>query len=385
MLEMNHSKCNILIVDPFPSEVINKMKSTYNVVYDPSLSGERLVTSIKNVNTLIVTNKVIDENVINFANSLSLIVRMGPGAGKIDMKCASSKGVIVCNTPHSFDYAITELILGHIIACDRHIVQNTEHLRLGEWRQKFFLQCNGLYGRTLGIIGSYCRETLINFVKPMNMNVLTANTIEDAIEIASKCDVISINIEPSDYETISNIKLDQTFFDQMKEGSIFVNVTCSEVINFDDLKSAIDKKDIQVGLDVFSNESKATVADFLDTELAQLISSGTSHIGHSTKQSILNASNDVLSIIDNFIKFGKIKNCINLHITESIISYVIRHRGVLTKIIQVLDNIGVEIQEMSNYLIQSDECQCLIIKFSYYKDLSDVIKGIDGVIGVGKV
>ena len=43
--------------------------------------------------------------------------------------------------------------MGLVLASDRGIADNVQLLREGKWRKGWFTNCEGLKGRTLGIIG----------------------------------------------------------------------------------------------------------------------------------------------------------------------------------------------------------------------------------------
>src|SRR4029434_6548965 len=50
--------------------------------------------------------------------------------------------------------AVAELAFALILALDRRVADNVIALRRGEWNKKEFSKSRGLYGRTLGLIGT---------------------------------------------------------------------------------------------------------------------------------------------------------------------------------------------------------------------------------------
>src|SRR5205085_10609920 len=92
----------------------------------------------------------------------------------IDVAGASSRGIYVSNWPGKNAIAVAELAFGLILALDRRIPDNVAELRGGRWNKKEFSKAQGLYGRTLGLlgVGSIGRE-MIRRAAGFGMNVVT--------------------------------------------------------------------------------------------------------------------------------------------------------------------------------------------------------------------
>ncbi len=87
------------------------------------------------------------------AGRLSLIVRAGAGYNTIDVAGASARGIYVSNCPGKNAIAVAELAFALILALDRRVPDNVAELRAGRWNKKEFSKAQGLYGRTLGLLG----------------------------------------------------------------------------------------------------------------------------------------------------------------------------------------------------------------------------------------
>src|SRR5436305_14369492 len=85
---------------------------------------------------------------------LKLIVRAGAGYNTIDVAAASRRGIYVSNCPGKNSIAVAELAFGLILALDRRIADNVVSLRQGQWNKAEFSKARGLFGRTLGLIGT---------------------------------------------------------------------------------------------------------------------------------------------------------------------------------------------------------------------------------------
>lgn len=302
----------ILSVTLLPEEQLKRLRDAgVEIVVDGTLSDYAIKGCIEDFDALIVGDFTpIPSFVLEAGKKLAMIVHIGDGSGRVNMDSAREKHIPVCHTPGSSDRAISELIFGHIIACDRQIVRNTEHLRAGEWRRKCFQRSRGLAGRTLGLIGTEnAAQRVSEIAKTFGMqvmlfcdqkdsipDVLRVNTLQDI----AKCDVVSIHSKSSD------IFIAKEFFDAMPESGIFVNTCNSVCVDWSALKNAVLERDIRVGLDVYDNEPVGTISDFQQKELVALVTSATCHIGNATLEAREAASKQAVDIILHYIETGEI-------------------------------------------------------------------------------
>ena len=179
----------------------------------------------------------------------------------IDLENASSSGVYVANCPGKNSDAVAELALGHIIACDRRIVDASLDLRSGNWKKKAYQNAAGLKGRTLGIIGlGSIGRALAKLAKGLDMRVIAWSRsltpdkadkldlvyCESIDEVAANADVISVHLAVTpDTKHLLNTK----FFNKMKNEAIFVNTSRGEIVDTAALHKAIDEKALRVGID----------------------------------------------------------------------------------------------------------------------------------------
>ena len=279
----------ILIADALDKKVVDTLlEAGYEVHMDPSITPDSLAKEIKDYNVLIVRSKAVNRAAIEAASSLSIIVRAGAGYNTIDVDAASEKGIFVCNTPGCNSEAVAELALGHIIACDRQICANTRFLQNGQWRKKLFLESEGLQDRYLGVIGcGNIGRIMIRFGKSLKMKIIVyslnfrpedakalgvdyAATIHDVAKVA---DVITVHV--AYFKDVNHHFLNAEFFNNMKDGAIFVNTSRGEIVDTAALLDAIKTKKIKVGLDVYEDEPSSSMGDFPHTELANAVCSCT--------------------------------------------------------------------------------------------------------------
>src|SRR4029079_11618575 len=85
---------------------------------------------------------------------LSLVVRAGAGTNTIDVEAASARGIWVANCPGKNAVAVAELTFALMLSLDRRVVDGTTDLRAGTWNKKEYSKARGIFGRTLGVLGT---------------------------------------------------------------------------------------------------------------------------------------------------------------------------------------------------------------------------------------
>jgi D-3-phosphoglycerate dehydrogenase len=368
----------ILIADKLsPKAILALEKKGANITSNPNLKAEELSEAINNANILIVRSTKVFSETIEAGKSLELIIRAGAGVNNIDLEKASSSGVYVANCPGKNSDAVAELALGHIIACDRRIVDASLDLRSGNWKKKAYQNAAGLKGRTLGIIGlGSIGRALAKLAKGLNMRVIAWSRsltpdkadkldlvyCESIDEVAANADVISVHLAVTpDTKHLLNTK----FFNKMKDEAIFVNTSRGEIVDTAALHKAIDEKTLRVGLDVFENEPGSGLAEFDQTDLAGSITC-TPHIAASTNQASEAIADEVVRIVDSLIKTGKPINAVNSrNKTEDGTILMIRHYnrvGVLASVLDALREAEINVEDMENNIFHGSAAAIASLK-----------------------
>ena len=364
----------ILIADKVSAKMVSDLKSLgCEVVLDPELSAETLAGALAGVEILIVRSKQVNAAAIEAGTALSLIIRAGAGVNSIDLKKASERGVYVANCPGKNTDAVAELAIGLLIAADRRIPDALLDLRAGKWRKKEYGKARGLKNRTLGIVGlgsigcAVARRAL-----GLEMNVIAWSrslTAEKAKalgvgfcaslnELAEQADAVSLHLALAK-DTRGLINAD--FLARLKKGALFVNTARSEVVDVAALREALRKGQIRAGLDVFDSEPAAAEAEFVDQELAMLLSAAGPHIGASTDQAEEAIAEETVHIARTFMQTGKPVNAVNPRKVHSGIPLVVRHYnrvGVLATVLHELRNEGINIEEMENTIFDGELAAC---------------------------
>src|SRR5579883_1911881 len=146
----------VLVADKFEQSGQDGLKAIgCDVSYQPDLKDDALTEAIRNEkpDVLVVRSTKVSEPMLD-AGALKLVVRAGAGYNTIDVAAASRRGIYVSNCPGKNSIAVAELAWGLILSLDRRIPDNVAALRAGQWNKTEFSKAKGLYGRTLGLIGT---------------------------------------------------------------------------------------------------------------------------------------------------------------------------------------------------------------------------------------
>ena len=292
--------------------------------------------------------------------------------------------------------------MGLILAIDRHIPSATSDLKENRWNKKIYSDAEGLFGKTLGIVGlgeiglavaERARSFGITVIakkasrKPETESKIRSNGIKlvDTVqELISESDMISIHL-PSKSETKNFVNED--FLKLMKPNSILINTSRGEVVDEAALIASINEKNIRAGLDVFCNEPTTGSGNF-SSELAQHPNViGTHHIGASTQQAQNATVEETIRVIDAF-REGNVINCVNIakeRVGTSTLT--IRHYdkvGVLAEVFAILRKEDLNVETMENKIFEGSKAALAIIDVS--GDVSETalthLRKIDHIIHV---
>lgn len=360
-------KNKVLVADKFPEKYIQQMKDLgLDVIYEPKLGEKDLPEAAKEVEILVVRSTVVNEEAINNSKKLNLIIRAGSGVNNINIAAANKKGIYVANCPGMNSIAVAELAVGLMIAIDRRIADNVSDFRNGKWNKAEYSKADGLFGKTLGIVGTgQIGVEVINRVKSFGLNIIAwsrsltnekaellgverCQTLE---EVFTKADIISVHLS----QTADTKKLiNKDLINKMKKGAYFINTSRAGVVDEDALIEAAKAEKIFLGLDVFNNEPEGKGGDFT-TPLQGLKNVYlTHHIGASTEQAQDAVADETVKIINEFVNSGVIRNWVN-RIKKSPAKYqlIVKHfdkPGVLAGVLELLKTGNINVEEIENVI-----------------------------------
>ncbi len=276
----------------------------------------------------VITNKVPQENLINYINenqvavllvrsatqvtkevidscpSIKIIGRGGVGMDNIEVEYAKSKGISVINTPAASSGSVAELVFSHLFSGVRFLQDsnrkmpvsgNTEFAKL----KKNYEKGIELRGKTIGIVGiGRIGQEVAKIAFGLGMNVKAADAFIENVEITldfpnNQSVSIPVKTEPlenvlneSDFVTLhvpaqkNGALLGKEEFAKMKDGVAVVNCARGGVIDEEALIEALDSGKVSfAGLDVFVNEPTPS-----EKVLSHPKISLTPHIGAATQE-----------------------------------------------------------------------------------------------------
>lgn len=145
----------------------------HELVEMPGIKVDELIKIIPSFDGLVVrSNTKVTKAIIDAGTNLKMIGRAGTGVDNIDLKSATSKGILVVNTPGANTVSTTELAVSHIMALARKIPQATASVKAGKWERSKFSGIE-VSGKTLGVVGmGRIGREVANRCKAFGMNVI---------------------------------------------------------------------------------------------------------------------------------------------------------------------------------------------------------------------
>jgi len=391
-----------LVADTFPESHLHRLKQLgCEVDYLPSAKAEALPSLAPSCKILIVRGKQVTGETLTAARHLALVLRAGAGVNTIDVKTASSLGIFVSNCPGRNSIAVAELVFALLLAIDRRVPENVAALRAGQWNKKEFSHADGIFGKTLGVIGvgSIGRE-VIRRARAFGLRVLAwspsltpelagelgAQRSESLEAIFQEADIVTLHV-PLRVETRKMVNAPRLWL--MKPRAILINTSRGEVVDQAALREAVETKRIRAGLDVFDPEPSEGVAEFRDPILQAANLYGTHHIGASTGQAQNAIADEAVRVVETFIKTGVVLNCVNLaRRTPAKWQLVVRHHdrvGVLAFVMDHIRRAGLNIEEVQNVVFEgalAASCRIQLAGQPSASLLSTIQEGNPDIIGL---
>ena len=229
-----------------------------------------IVSKVKNVDALVpLLTDPIDSEVMNAAPKLKIIAQMAVGFDNIDVKNATSRGIVVTNTPGVLTETTADFAWALLMAVARRVVEGDTYVRKGKWRvawHPMMMMGRDVYGATLGVVGlGRIGQALARRARGFNMKILYYDTVPREQEekelgvqrvefetLLRESDFVSLHV-PLTKETTHLIGPEQ--LKAMKKTAFLVNNSRGKVVDEKALYTALKNRRIAgAGLDVFEQE-----------------------------------------------------------------------------------------------------------------------------------
>jgi D-3-phosphoglycerate dehydrogenase len=260
------SKPVVLIAEELSPATVEALGPDFEIRNVDGTDRAALLGALTDAEAILVRSATkVDEEAIAAAPRLRVIARAGVGRDNVDIKAATTAGVMVVNAPTSNIISAAELTIGHILSLARHIPAGHASLAEGQWKRSKYTGVE-LYEKTIGIIGLGRIGALITArMQSFGTNVIAYDPYVTSAraqqlgvqlvsleELLAESDFVTIHM-PKTPETIGMISDDQ--FALMKRTAFIVNVARGGLIDEDALYRALTTNTIAgAGLDVFVSE-----------------------------------------------------------------------------------------------------------------------------------
>ncbi len=320
----------VLTTHTLPREAQDLLKGRVELV-DAQGSRERVGELIGEAEILIAGFMRIDSSLLDRAQRLRLIVSRSSGVDHIDVEEAEKRGICVANQPEAIAEAVSEHVVGLVIASLRRIVEGHSYTITGKWAsEKGFLRGVTVRGKTIGILGM----GRIGVLAAWKLRTLGARRILYYSRRRKKEVEQLLHAEPASLERIfreSDVIIaalphtsettglvDYKLLSTMKEGALLVNVGRGSLVNTEDLARIIrERSDVRVALDVHPEEPLPP-----DHPLAELAHTGrvilTPHHAGGTDRSLRETALLAARQVLHYIETGTVWNPVNRVCREAV-------------------------------------------------------------------
>lgn len=389
----------LLLENIHPSAKVTLEKEGYEVLeHKGAMDAEELKEKIKDISIIGIRSKTqLTEKVLQHAKRLIAVSAFCIGTNQIDLEACAKRGIPVFNAPYSNTRSVVELAIGEIILLLRNIPDKIQQMHLGKWN-KSATRSYEIRGKKLGIIGyGNIGAQLSVLAESLGFDVYYYDVIEklplgnvtkcDSLkELLRTCEVISLHLDGRP-ENKNFIDVEQ--FEQMKEGSVIINLSRGHVVNLEALrKNILSGKIIGAAIDVYPEEPKTNDEDFesILKGLPNVIL--TPHIGGSTLEAQENIAQFVPQKLMDYINTGSTTNSVNfpnlqlpiLKDAHRLIHIHYNTPGILAKINELLAKHQINID--GQYLKTNETIGYVItdVNKAYDESIIKELKNLEGTI-----
>ncbi|KAJ4299014.1 hypothetical protein N0V90_004258 [Kalmusia sp. IMI 367209] len=307
-IETYNSRPKVLIPEKVSPDGLALLKEGFEVDEKKGLSAEELKAIIGDYEALIVRSETkVTADLLGAAKKLKVVARAGVGVDNVDVKTATSLGIIVVNSPSGNINAAAEHTIALMMAVARNVADASQSIKAGKWERSRLTGIEAK-GKTLAIVGlgkgKSLGLTVARIANGFGMRLIAfdpyANESLAAAASVTLLPSLAELLRQADFLTlhtplIASTKgmISRTELATMKPTARILNVARGGMIDEDALVEALDAGTIAgAGIDVFTSEPPEA-----ESSASRLIAHpkvvATPHLGASTKEAQENVSIDV--------------------------------------------------------------------------------------------
>ncbi len=359
-----------------------------------------------NPDALLIRSQVLSD--ADFNNSLKCIGRAGAGTNNVPVQDATSKGIVVFNTPGANANAVKELVVCGMLLSSRGIIegnaysktlsgQETPELNKSMEAQKKIFKGSELKGKTLGIVGLGAIGSLLaQTAEVMGMKIIGYDphiSVDAAWRLpqdVEKAESLEFLLANSDYISLHVPLIEATkdliskdMLRHFKKGAKLINLSRGGIVNNTDIIEALNSKQISTFVTDFPTpELIDRSSDFNDVILLP-------HLGASTKEAEVNCAVMAANQVANFLKNGVIINSVNFpsiklgRATENRLVIINKNEpGMIGRIADKIASSNLNITDMTNKSRDTIAINLIDLEDKPSEQLIDDILKIDHVLSV---
>jgi D-3-phosphoglycerate dehydrogenase / 2-oxoglutarate reductase len=304
-------------MDPNAAKIFEERGCDVDVI--TGKTPEELAAIIGDYDGLAIRSSTkVTKAILEAATNLKVIGRAGIGVDNVDIPAASSKGVVVMNTPFGNSITTAEHAIALMFALARQLPEADVSTQQGKWEKNRFMGVE-VTGKTLGLIGAGNIGSIVaSRALGLKMKVVAFDPFlspERAVEMGVEKADLDTLLAKADFITLHTPLTDQTRnilsaenIAKCKKGVRIINCARGGLVDEVALKAALDSG--QVGgaaLDVFVTEPAKESPLFGTPNFIC-----TPHLGASTNEAQVNVALQVAEQMADYLVNGGVTNALNL-------------------------------------------------------------------------
>jgi glyoxylate reductase len=274
----------ILITRKLPSSVLSKLERAAEIdlhTGEAGLPPAELRARVADKDALIcLLTDTVDRALVDAGPRLKVISNVAVGYNNIDIPYATSRGIVVTNTPDVLTESVADFTWALILAVTRRLAEGERVLRRGAWKgwALDFMLGTELRGKQLGLVGvGRIGRAVAARAPAFGMRVAYSEVFETTVDgaeqmsfdrVLNTSDVVSLHV-PLTPETRHLI--DKRALARMKRSAFLINTARGPIVDEEALAWALQQHLIAgAALDVFEQEP-AVHPDLLALENVLLV------------------------------------------------------------------------------------------------------------------
>jgi len=230
-------------------------------------NSDIILPYLKKADAFILRIGKIDRKAIEACPNLKVITRPGVGVDNVDVKAATEYGIPVVICPAANTRSVAEHTIALIFAAAKNIVEYDSETRKGNFNIRNSYMAVEVFGKKLAVLGfGHIGKIVAELASFLGMKIIAYDPFVVESDIRNKgydfADTVEGAIAEADFVTLHMPSLPETkgminntVFHRMKRTAYFINCARGDVVNENDLYTALNDKQIAgAAVDVLGTE-----------------------------------------------------------------------------------------------------------------------------------